>query len=36
MKEDNSKSYWYRWYIGVMVFLLMQVAGYYLITQYFK
>lgn len=36
MKEDNSRSYWNKWYIAVLVFLLIQVVLYYFITRYFK
>jgi len=33
---NGEKSYWKKWYIGVIVFLLLQIGFYYLITQYFK
>ncbi len=33
---EGGKSYWKKWYIGVIVFLLIQITCYYLITQYFK
>lgn len=36
MKEDNSKSYWSKWYLIVLVFLLAQIIFYFIITQYFK
>ncbi len=36
MKEDNSKSYWNKWYAVVIVFLLLQIIFYFIITQYFK
>ena len=35
MEKENSTSYWRKWYIGVAVFLLIQVVLYYLITIYF-
>jgi hypothetical protein len=32
----NEKSYWNKWYLGVLLFLLVQVAIYYFITMKFK
>ena len=28
----NEKSYWNKWYVGVFLFLLLQVILFYLIT----
>ncbi len=33
---QNEKSYWNKWYIGVLLFLVLQVALYYLITRHYK
>ncbi len=33
---QKEKSYWARWYIGVILFLLLQVALYYFITINYK
>jgi hypothetical protein len=33
---EESRSYWNRWYIIVIVFLLIQVILYYFITAYFS
>ena len=33
---DGGKSYWNKWYIAVLIFLLIQIVLYYLLTQYFK
>ena len=32
----NEKSYWSKWYLGVFLFLLVQVAIYYFITIQFQ
>lgn len=32
----SGKSYWLKWYIAVLVFLLIQITAYYLITKHFK
>ena len=32
----NDKAYWKKWYVAVIVFLLVQVVLYYLITIHFK
>jgi hypothetical protein len=34
--ESGSKSYWQKWYLAVIGFLLVQVIFYYLITIYFQ
>jgi len=34
--ESGSKSYWLKWYVAVIVFLVAQVIFYFLITIYFK
>ena len=34
--EEKNSSYWNKWYIIVIGFLLVQVALYYFITAYFK
>lgn len=34
MKE--GKKYWYKWYAGVLLFLLLQIVIYYFITVYFQ
>ena len=31
----NEKTYWYKWYIAVLVFLILQVIIYYFITKHF-
>lgn len=36
MKEPGSKSYWNKWYAAVLVFLLIQIALYYVISVHFK
>lgn len=33
---NDDKSYWKKWYLGVSLFLLIQIAVYYFITQLFK
>ena len=33
---QNEKSYWNRWYAGVLLFLLVQVILYYGITIYYN
>ena len=33
---QNEKSYWNKWYAGILLFLLIQVVFYYLITIYYK
>jgi len=33
---QNEKSYWNKWYTGVIVFLVLQVVLYYLITSHYK
>jgi hypothetical protein len=33
---ENEKSYWNKWYLGVLLFLLVQIAIYYFITMEFK
>ena len=32
----NDQSYWNKWYAGVLLFLLIQVALYYFITVIYK
>jgi hypothetical protein len=32
----NDKTYWRKWYLGVLSFLLLQILVYYLITMHFK
>lgn len=34
MKTD--RKYWNRWYLGVILFLIVQIIVYYFITDYFK
>lgn len=33
---DKEKSYWKKWYVGVFLFLLIQIAIYYFITGQFR
>ncbi len=33
---EQKKSYWNKWYVAVIVFLLFQIAVYNFITQFFK
>lgn len=33
---EEKKSYWNKWYLAVLLFLVLQTAAYYFITQYFK
>ncbi len=33
---ENEKSYWNKWYLGVFLFLLLQVIFFYFITIEFK
>jgi len=33
---QNEKSYWNKWYIAVLVFLVVQIIIFYLITVEFK
>jgi hypothetical protein len=35
-KMNNEKTYWRKWYLGVLSFLVLQILVYYLITIYFK
>lgn len=32
---DNEKSYWAKWYAGVVIVLLLQVMAYYFITLFY-
>ncbi len=34
-REGGEISYWNKWYITVLVFLLLQIVLYYFITQHF-
>lgn len=33
---EKQKIYWYKWYLLVLLFLIIQLIFYYLITVYFK
>jgi hypothetical protein len=33
---QNEKSYWNKWYIGVVLFLIVQIIIFYLITKSFS
>jgi len=33
---DNENSYWTRWYLIVLIFLLLQIIGYFIITNSYK
>jgi hypothetical protein len=33
---ENEKSYWNKWYLGVLLFLILQVVLFYFITMEFK
>ncbi len=33
---QNEKTYWNKWYIAVLAFLLVQVIIFFFITRYFK
>jgi hypothetical protein len=35
-KMNNEKTYWRKWYIGVLLFLMLQIIFFYLITKYFS
>lgn len=35
-QEDGGKSYWNKWYLGVLLFLALQIIIFYLITVEFK
>ena len=32
---QNEKTYWNKWYIALLVFLVLQVIFYYFITKHF-
>ena len=32
----DEKRYWNKWYIGVLLFLVIQIVVFYFITQHFK
>lgn len=32
----NNKAYWNKWYVGVLLFLILQIVIFYLITVEFK
>jgi hypothetical protein len=34
--ENESRSYWNKWYIGVLAFLILQIIIFYFITTEFK
>ena len=33
---ESEKSYWRRWYISVLLFLVVQIGVFYFITKYFN
>ena len=33
---QSEKSYWNRWYLAVLLFLILQVIVFYLITRFFN
>ncbi len=33
---QNERSYWNKWYIAVLLFLIIQVVFFYFITRYFN
>jgi hypothetical protein len=35
-KMKSEKAYWLKWYIGVLLFLIVQVILFFLITKYFS
>ena len=34
--EDSDQSYWNKWYLGVLLFLIVQIIIFYVITVTFK
>ena len=34
--EDGDKSYWNKWYLAVLFFLIVQILIFYFITQFFN
>jgi uncharacterized protein YpmS len=36
MSDENDKTNWKAWYWGLMIFLAIQIAIYYAITNYFQ
>ncbi len=32
---EYEKAYWKKWYLAVLLFLLLQIVVYYFITRYF-
>lgn len=34
--EDGNQSYWKKWYLGVLLFLIVQIIIFYFITVEFK
>jgi len=33
---NNEKSYWRKWYVGVLLFLAAQIILFFFITKYFS
>jgi hypothetical protein len=34
--QSGDKNYWNKWYMAVLVFLIMQIVIFYFITRYFN